>query len=113
MRVFCLFLILLFIILSSSAIAEKTQPDNWLALDKLQHLLISAHLSLYTYKVSLESYNNTSSTARAQAVGLVISIGIGKELMDSDKPDDRFSYKDLIADALGIGLGLFIGHNLK
>lgn len=113
MRITSLLLTILFIILPSSAMAEKTQPDRWLALDKLQHLLISAHLSLYTYKVSLESYDNTPPTARAQAVGLVISIGIGKELMDRHKPDDRFSYKDLIADALGIGLGLFIGHNLK
>jgi uncharacterized protein YfiM (DUF2279 family) len=93
--------------------SEKAPPDNWLGLDKLQHFLISAHLSLYTYQVSQESYNNTPPTARVEAVGLVISIGIGKELMDRQKPSDCFSYKDLVADALGIGLGLFIGHNLK
>ena len=87
--------------------------DRWISVDKLQHFLISAHLSFYTYKVSRESFNNIPATARIEATGLVLSIGIGKELLDSRKPKDRFSYKDLIADALGIGLSLVIGHNLK
>ena len=94
-------------------LAGEPPPDRWLGIDKLQHLLFSTHLSLLSYKVSRDSYHNTTTTARAESVGLVFSLGIGKEFLDSNKPNDRFSYRDLIADALGIGLGLILGHNLK
>jgi uncharacterized protein YfiM (DUF2279 family) len=110
-----LFLLVLtvFILPNQLTLAGEPPPDRWLAVDKLQHLIFSTHLSLLSYKVSRDSYHNTTATARAESIGLVFSLGIGKEFLDSHKPNGRFSYRDLIADALGIGLGLLLGHNLK
>jgi len=107
-------LVLSFLILSNQlTLAGQPPPERWLAIDKLQHFMFSAHLSLLSYKASRDSFHNTTSTARVESVGLVFSLGIGKDLLDSRQPEGRFSYKDLIADALGIGLGLILGHNLK
>ena len=110
-----LFILILTVLIlpNQLTLAGEPPPDRWLAVDKLQHFIFSTHLTLLSYKVSRDSFHNTTTTARAESVSLVFSLGIGKELLDSAKPDDRFSYRDLIADALGIGLGLILGHNLK
>lgn len=92
---------------------EQAPRDSWLAYDKLKHFVISCHLTTLVYQVSHRSYYNNSSTAALQGVGLVFTLGIGKELTDRRKPKGRFSLKDLTADALGIGVGLILGHNLK
>jgi uncharacterized protein YfiM (DUF2279 family) len=91
--------------------AEST--DDWLGTDKLQHAVFSAHLTLLSYKALRQSYHNTPGSSRAGAIFVVFSLGASKEVADSRKPNDRFSYKDLIADAVGIGVGLILGHNLK
>jgi uncharacterized protein YfiM (DUF2279 family) len=33
---------------------------------------------------------------------------LGKEVYDERRPNGKFSYKDLVADVLGIGVGLWI-----
>jgi uncharacterized protein YfiM (DUF2279 family) len=113
LKTLCIFIFTVLILPYQLILAGEPPPDRWLGIDKLQHLIFSTHLSLLSYKVSRDSYHNTTTTARAESVGLVFSLGIGKEFLDSNKPNDRFSYRDLIADALGIGLGLILGHNLK
>ena len=88
-------------------------PDRWFTADKLKHFVFSAHLTLLSYKVVLDSYHNTPASSRAVSFGMVLSLGLSKEAWDNQKPKDKFSYKDLVADGCGIGLGLILGHNLK
>jgi uncharacterized protein YfiM (DUF2279 family) len=39
---------------------------------------------------------------------LSFSLGLGKEIYDHRKPSNRFSYKDLTADIVGIVIGVII-----
>lgn len=114
MKVFCVLVVSCCLLPPTALLGQHSAPpDQWLAVDKLQHLVFSAHLTLLSYQVARQSYYNTATTSRIESAMLVLSLGVGKEVWDSKKPNDKFSYKDLVADALGIGLGLILGHNLK
>jgi uncharacterized protein YfiM (DUF2279 family) len=82
--------------------------DRWLAWDKVEHLGISAYLSIVSYKIYHDFYHNRKEPSLYFSSGLSFSLGLGKEVYDEKKPDGKFSYKDLVADILGIGLGLWI-----
>lgn len=107
-------LLLIFLLFFSTGSAqEKAAQDQWLTFDKFQHFFLSTHLTVLSYEVYHRSYHNTKETSRYFSSGLVLSFGIGKEVVDSKKSNGKFSYKDLVADGLGIILGLSIAHNLK
>ena len=82
--------------------------DRWLGWDKLEHLGVSAFLSGVSYSVLHEFYNNSRESSVYFSVSFTLSAGLGKEFYDSKTPGGTFSYKDLIADILGIGLGLIL-----
>jgi uncharacterized protein YfiM (DUF2279 family) len=82
--------------------------DRWLAWDKVEHLGISAYLSVVSYKIYHDFYHNRKKSSLYFSGGLTFSLGLGKEVYDEKRPNGKFSYKDLVADVLGIGLGLWI-----
>jgi uncharacterized protein YfiM (DUF2279 family) len=82
--------------------------DKWIAWDKVEHLGISAFFSATIYNVSHDFYYNDRKSSLYLSSGLTFSLGLGKEFYDRDIRKTKFSYKDLIADVLGIGLGLWI-----
>jgi uncharacterized protein YfiM (DUF2279 family) len=82
--------------------------DRWFAWDKVEHFGISAFLSATSYKILRDFYNNHKESALYFSGGLTFSLGLGKEVYDQKKPNGKFSYKDLVADVLGIGIGLLI-----
>ena len=119
--VFCFFFFLLLYLLSH---AEKKPEesssnknlksdtleicDRWLAWDKVEHFGVSAYLSAVSYKIYHDFYNNHREPSLYFSGILTLSLGLGKELYDKKKPNGKFSYKDLVADVLGIGVGLWI-----
>ncbi len=82
--------------------------DKWFAWDKVEHLGVSAFLSGVSYSVFRDFYNNKKESSVYFSVTLTFNLGLGKELYDKKTPQGRFSYKDLVADIVGIGLGLLI-----
>lgn len=82
--------------------------DKWFARDKAEHLAVSAFLSGVSCSVFRDFYYNKEKSAVGLSVILTFSAGLGKELCDVRAPGGKFSYKDLVADALGIALGLWI-----
>jgi putative lipoprotein len=82
--------------------------DRWLAWDKVEHFGISAYLSFVSYKIYHDFYHNHKESSLYFSSGLTFSLGLGKEIYDEKTPNGKFSYKDLVADILGIGLGLWI-----
>ena len=82
--------------------------DKWLAKDKAEHLVVSAFLTGVSYSVLRDFYRNREESSIYFSTGLALSLGLGKEFHDRRTPQGRFSYKDLAADILGIGLGLWI-----
>ncbi len=82
--------------------------DKWLAWDKAEHLGVSALFSGTLYSVFHDFYNNDRKSSIYLSSSLTFSLGLGKEFYDRRTPRNKFSYKDLVADILGIGIGLLI-----
>lgn len=83
-------------------------PDKWVAWDKVEHLGASAFFSGVFYSMFHEFYYNRQESSIYFSATLTLGLGFGKEFYDKRTPRGRFSYKDLVADVLGIGLGLWI-----
>ncbi|MGB2768937.1 MAG: hypothetical protein WBC88_04350 [Candidatus Zixiibacteriota bacterium] len=83
-------------------------PDKWFARDKAEHLVVSTFLSGVSYSVFRDFYYNKEETSAYFSAILTFSVGLGKELHDMKAPRGRFSYKDIVADVLGIALGILI-----
>jgi len=90
---------------------QKSKEDKWLGWDKAGHFFVSGFLAGASYSVYHKSFNNTRESSVYFSSILTLSIGIGKEVNDRKKPQNRFSYKDLIYDILGISAGLLIAAN--
>ena len=82
--------------------------DKWLGWDKAEHFLISGFLAGSSYSIYHKSFDNDNKSSIYFASIFSLSIGVGKEISDMRTPKDKFSYKDLIFDILGISAGLFI-----
>lgn len=83
-------------------------PDKWFALDKVYHLVVSFSLVGSSYHLLANRIKVQKSYSTASSIGGVFALGITKELYDASRPEDRFSYRDLIYDILGIGIGYFV-----
>jgi len=68
--------------------------------DKRDHLVYSAFIFLTFFMLLRESYIYASL--------ITIVIGVGKEIYDKNTPGRECDIKDVIADALGILLGIMI-----
>ena len=79
--------------------------DLWLARDKFYHLTASVILT----GICFEGYDQMgfgTAQARTYAVLSALAVGILKE--ERDRHRSYFSWKDLVADILGIGLGVLV-----
>lgn len=92
----------------SNSTSKQEIPDEWFAWDKAEHLGVSAFLSGVSFSVFRDFYHNDKESSMYFSATLTLGLGLGKEFCDSKGPGGRFSYKDLLADILGIGLGLLI-----
>ena len=78
-------------------------------MDKAKHLGGSALLTLSTQYVLVVKGGWTRGDALPLSVGTAASIGLAKEFYDRYAGPTRFfSTKDLVADALGIALGVLV-----
>jgi uncharacterized protein YfiM (DUF2279 family) len=82
--------------------------DKWIAWDKVEHIGVSAFFSGVFYSIFHDFYYNKRESSIYFSTALTFSLGLGKEFYDKRTPPKKFSYKDLVADILGIGLGLWI-----
>ncbi|UCB52676.1 MAG: hypothetical protein JSV10_00870 [Candidatus Zixiibacteriota bacterium] len=82
--------------------------DKWFARDKAEHLVASAFLSGVSCSVFRDFYDNRERSSVYFSAALTFTLGLGKEFYDRETPQGKFSYKDLVADVLGIALGVFI-----
>jgi len=91
------------------AAEDKTEwEDKWWGRDKAKHFVVSAFLAGASYKIYRDGLHNKKEHSLYFSTGFTLSLGLGKELHDETRPQKRFSYKDLVYDLLGIGVGLFI-----
>jgi putative lipoprotein len=88
----------------------RAQParDEWFAEDKAQHFLVSAFLTGFGFVVFRERLDRSENQSLYFSGAAALSLGLGKELYDLKRPKGRASFKDLVADILGIGITLFL-----
>lgn len=95
----------LFIPLVSMAVVVLSSPvlanDDWTGPDKTKHFIVSAALGTVS-GVYVEN--------KWKAFGLAMVPGLIKEIMDANDPNNHFSSRDLVADALGAAVGVHVGH---
>ena len=93
--------IVIFATLLFSATIAFASDDSWTGPDKAKHLGISFALGFAASQIP-ELPN------RGMAFGLAMIPGVMKEYVFDGKP----SFKDLTADAIGAGLGVWFGWHL-
>lgn len=86
----------------------KSFNDPWIAKDKAQHFL-GSFIATGVSTLSLQRFTDLNKEKSLHlGVSFSFTLGLGKELYDSTKKNNFFSYKDLIADLLGIGLAVVV-----
>lgn len=89
--------------------APRERRDPWLAMDKAKHVGGSLLLTLSAQYVLVVKADWSESRALPISAGSAAVVGIGKEVYDRYAgPTRYFSRKDLVADAVGILLGVGI-----
>jgi uncharacterized protein YfiM (DUF2279 family) len=86
-------------------VARKCVDDRWLAKDKLDHFATSAFLTGLGFYAIRREMDATESRAKNSAMVFSFSCGIFKEVYDKVSKKGVASFKDLTADAAGIGFG--------
>ena len=88
-------------------IEEASEADPWLGYDKVQHVTFSFLWTLSGQYVLEQKAGWRTGRAWPLAAGTAAAVGLAKELYDwKVGPRRRFSYRDLVADGLGIALAV-------
>lgn len=93
---------------AQNSLSYGSHEDHWLARDKASHLALGFSLVGFGYHLARFEGRQGRGAARAASFGASAAVGLGKELWDRRRPRGRFSYKDLICDLAGAGLGMAI-----
>lgn len=87
--------------------------DPWFGKDKFDHFLVSAFLVNISYFYVREQVKFSHSTSLKTSISVSVGFGVSKEIWDKYYRKTLFSRKDLVADMLGVGLGLYICSQIK
>ena len=82
--------------------------DKIFAGDKGKHFVASFILTVFLYKIANTHLDWSKQSSKTFAVSTTFALGVCKEIYDKSKKENRFSFKDLFADVVGIGVGLII-----
>jgi hypothetical protein len=98
-----IFVILLFLALLpfKPIFASDSSSDRWSGQDKVRHVVVACVSDIAAYSFFRNASHLSKGKARWLAFFSVMAAGLIKESLI----DDRFSGKDLTADAVGAGLG--------
>ena len=88
---------------STPSVAQELPPrdDLWLGPDKPVHAFVAGWTAGAGYAAGVEFGWDPADRRRA-AVGASLVASLAKEAMDRWTQQERFSFKDLAADAIGI-----------
>lgn len=99
--------IVLFLLLILTQQVNATQ-DGWIAKDKLLHIIHSAALVGLSYHIYHCQFRNPEYNSKVFAASFTGICGFAKELHDGKKESSKFSAKDMVANFIGIGIGILI-----
>jgi uncharacterized protein YfiM (DUF2279 family) len=88
--------------------AQNLSQDHWLGKDKLDHAMTSAGLVAAQFYLYHQELDWKASKSRQIAAGSTLMIGIAKEIYDQTSRRGTPSWKDLLADLVGIGVAVIL-----
>ena len=95
-----------------ASLEKKRQNQDrskiWWAQDKGQHVVAGLYGTALIGQVAYRFTKTSPGDARLIAMGTTVSIGLFKELYDSRKMDNRFSWQDMTANMIGIVIGFVL-----
>jgi uncharacterized protein YfiM (DUF2279 family) len=93
----------------SFAMREKKEiNDKWLSPDKGYHLVGSLIGTTLVGQMSMKGFDTNREKSQIIGVGAAFSLGLAKEFFDSGKQKNKFSWKDLTANGVGIIVGVVL-----
>lgn len=87
---------------------KKEVDDRWFGADKGYHVIGSMISTTMIGQISLRGFDNSVEKSKAIGAGATFTLGMVKEIYDSQKPKNYFSWKDLAANGVGIIIGIII-----
>lgn len=88
---------------------ETRLRDPWFGIDKVQHFLVSALLTTAGYATARKAWAASKPHSLYVGSGVAFGLGVAKEVHDHTSKTGNPSFKDLTANALGVGFAaLFI-----
>jgi putative lipoprotein len=84
---------------------KEGQKDSWVGADKFAHMTGSLIFVMIGGIMHSDFLGNGRQNDIRFGAGFSLSLGLAKEFWDEARPGTFFSWKDIVADALGICLG--------
>jgi uncharacterized protein YfiM (DUF2279 family) len=89
-------------------IEKKETKDRWLSPDKGYHLVGSLIGTTLVGQLSMKGFDTRREASQIIGMGTAFSLGLAKEIYDSGKQKNKFSWKDLMANGVGIVIGVIL-----
>jgi uncharacterized protein YfiM (DUF2279 family) len=103
--------VLVMALLHAPVSVQEPKQDKWLGSDKARHVWMSYAATAFTY-AAVRAADQDRELALTIAVPAGAVAGIGKELYDRSR-GERFSTRDLVADAIGIAAAYFLVREVR
>jgi uncharacterized protein YfiM (DUF2279 family) len=87
---------------------DTIKNDNWFAIDKGQHFIGSFIGTVMLTKINNKYLGIDNSKSKKLGIGIVLSLGFAKEIIDSQNTKNIFSWNDLLANIAGAIVGIAI-----
>ncbi len=88
--------------------AGNLNGDKWFAEDKLKHFGLSAFFAGGSYIVANRHFDFNKNKSFTIGIGITVSLGAAKEIIDYKTPNQTSSHKDLIWDIAGALTGALL-----
>lgn len=94
---------------TTQQLVRGTPIDPWFGRDKALHVSVSFLLTLSGQYFLVSKADLSESTALPISAATALSVGLMKEIADSQRPrNPHFSWRDMAANAVGVGLGALL-----
>jgi uncharacterized protein YfiM (DUF2279 family) len=82
--------------------------SRFLSADKAQHFIGSTISTIFLAKFAHQNTKSSKQKSKRISISLTLSLGILKEVRDKYRPNNHFSWIDLLADGAGILMGVVL-----
>lgn len=94
--------------LTTTTQQSQKPEDPWLGIDKLKHVVVSGMLVGVSYHIYHDRLHNPQFGSRLFAISISATAGLLKEGLDRRKTPPTCSKRDLVADTVGIVIGVLL-----